>query len=217
PVLSTKEPKDFLIMGDEHLDTIPENELDEFIKSSIKNLVPSLSESEDKSDESLLNRNTSIDSTSKIDSLLDEFANELILLKLIPSGIDEADCDPEEDIHLVERLFNDSPSLPKNESIHFDVLSSHRPPAKPLDDEIYFEPNTRVLTIKVVGDISEYYVLMSRLFPTQPTLSSNGDKYPHLLSHRGFKALKLFSESPMMIYGGNIPILDVPFLHFYPL
>nr|GFB51969.1 hypothetical protein [Tanacetum cinerariifolium] len=54
--------------------------------------------------ESLLNRNTSIDSTSKIDFLLDEFADELIFLKLIPLEIDEADCDPEEDIHLVERL-----------------------------------------------------------------------------------------------------------------
>ncbi|GJX18557.1 hypothetical protein Tco_0221234 [Tanacetum coccineum] len=32
-------------------------------------------------------------------------------------------------------------------------------------------------------------------------------------SHRGLKAL---NESPMMIYGGDIPILDVPFLHFYP-
>nr|GEZ46117.1 hypothetical protein [Tanacetum cinerariifolium] len=292
-------------MGDEHLDTIPENESDEFIKSSVKNLVPSLSESEDKSDgecelplcddfpkshlvtfsnplfdidndftlsddesfskEDVPMKNFKIFSnplfdldeeiiSTEIDSLLDEFADELIFLKLIPSGIDEADCDPEEDIHLdsdslmeeidlsltsddsmppgienddydsegdiiflEELLSNDSPSLPKNESIHFDVLSSHRPPAKPPDDEIYFEPNTGVLTIKVVGDISKDYVLMPRLFPTQLTLSSNEDKYPHLLSHRGFKALKLFSESPMMIYGGNIPILDVPFLHFYPL
>ncbi|GJT57032.1 hypothetical protein Tco_0992086 [Tanacetum coccineum] len=47
-------------------------------------------------------------------------------------------------------------------------------------------------------------------------LASNEEKSPHLLSHRGFKAFQLISESPMMIYGGNIPILDVPFLHFYP-
>nr|GFA30557.1 hypothetical protein [Tanacetum cinerariifolium] len=37
-------------MGDEHLDTIPAPKLDEFIKSSVENLVPSLSESEDLSD-----------------------------------------------------------------------------------------------------------------------------------------------------------------------
>nr|GFA45448.1 hypothetical protein [Tanacetum cinerariifolium] len=39
PVLSTKEPDNSLSMGDEHLDTIPETESDEVIKSSVKNLV----------------------------------------------------------------------------------------------------------------------------------------------------------------------------------
>nr|GEZ73670.1 hypothetical protein [Tanacetum cinerariifolium] len=34
-------------MGDEHLDTISETKLDEFIKSSVEDLVPSQSESED--------------------------------------------------------------------------------------------------------------------------------------------------------------------------
>ncbi|GJV97847.1 hypothetical protein Tco_1549424 [Tanacetum coccineum] len=37
-------------MGDEHLDTIPETDSDEVIKSSVENLVPILSESEDFSD-----------------------------------------------------------------------------------------------------------------------------------------------------------------------
>ncbi|GJR97568.1 hypothetical protein Tco_0269742 [Tanacetum coccineum] len=35
------------------------------------------------------------------------------------------------------------------------------------------------------------------------------EKSPHLLLHRGFKAFQLISESPMMIYGGDIPKLDV--------
>nr|GFC46541.1 hypothetical protein [Tanacetum cinerariifolium] len=38
---------DSLIMGDEHLDTIPKKESDEFIKSSVENLVPNPSEFED--------------------------------------------------------------------------------------------------------------------------------------------------------------------------
>ncbi|GKB10755.1 hypothetical protein Tco_0844678 [Tanacetum coccineum] len=50
PVLSTKEPVDSLIMGDEQLDTIPEKESDEIIKSSVKNIVPIPSGSEDFSD-----------------------------------------------------------------------------------------------------------------------------------------------------------------------
>nr|GEZ12153.1 hypothetical protein [Tanacetum cinerariifolium] len=319
PILSTKETKDSLIIRDEHLDTIPEKESDKFIKSSIENLVPNPSESENKrecdvpicddfktfsnllfdadddfsssddksfSDEdipkeiysnplfdeeiisikidphqfnaesdlikSLHNQDSSIISSSKIDSLLDEFADELILIKSIPPGINEADCDPEEEIHLIEKLLydissprppkeinfensddvinsfspssipvedkflsNDSLSLPENESFHFDIPSPPRPSAKPPDDD-EIEPNLRILTVKVVGDISEHYVLMTILFPTQATLTSNQEKSPHLLSHRGLKAFQLSSESWMMIYGGNIPIFDVPFLHFYP-
>nr|GEZ67219.1 hypothetical protein [Tanacetum cinerariifolium] len=38
-------------MGDEHLDTISETKLDEFIKSSVENLVPSPSESKDLSND----------------------------------------------------------------------------------------------------------------------------------------------------------------------
>nr|GEX01112.1 hypothetical protein [Tanacetum cinerariifolium] len=46
PVLSTEEPDKSLSMGDEHLDTIPATESDEFIKSSVENLIPIPSESE---------------------------------------------------------------------------------------------------------------------------------------------------------------------------
>nr|GEZ02965.1 hypothetical protein [Tanacetum cinerariifolium] len=59
--------------------------------------------------ESLLNQDSSIISSSMIDSILDEFAGELIFLKLIPPRIDEADCDPKEEIHLIDKLLiNDS-------------------------------------------------------------------------------------------------------------
>nr|GEY41299.1 hypothetical protein [Tanacetum cinerariifolium] len=148
--ITPKEPEDPLRMGDENLDTIPEKESDEFIKSSIENLVPSPSESDDLSDsecdvpacddftiffnllfdvdgdfsfnphhfnvesdliESLLNQDSSIIySSSKIDYLLDEFTGELIFLKSIPPGIDKADCDPEEEIRLIEKLLYDNSS-----------------------------------------------------------------------------------------------------------
>nr|GEV03259.1 hypothetical protein [Tanacetum cinerariifolium] len=172
--------------------------------------------------ESLLNRDTSIVSSPKFDSLLDEF-----------SGIENDDYDSEGDIFFLEELINEDSLLhPKNESFqfgHYIDLLSPRPPAKPSDDDgIFFddEPDTGLLTAKVVGDISERYVYVPNVLPTQLTLClvidtlllflfENEDKV-HLLSHRGFKAFKLFSESLMMINGGNIPILDVPFLHFYP-
>nr|GEW87745.1 hypothetical protein [Tanacetum cinerariifolium] len=179
---------DSLIMRDEHLDTILEKESDEFIKSSVEDLVPNPSELEDECEcdvpdcddsqtkffstfsnplfddstssddessheevihemsfktysnplfdldeeiisskfnpihnedldstlkndcfdtesyllESLLNHDALMAPSLKNDYLLAEFVGELIFLKLIPPGIDEANCDPEEDIHLVE-------------------------------------------------------------------------------------------------------------------
>ncbi|GJZ55465.1 hypothetical protein Tco_0610658 [Tanacetum coccineum] len=50
PVLPTMEPEDSLIMGDENFSTIPEKESDEVIKSSVEDLVPIPSESEDTPD-----------------------------------------------------------------------------------------------------------------------------------------------------------------------
>ncbi|GKE75799.1 hypothetical protein Tco_1537840 [Tanacetum coccineum] len=263
--------------------------------------------------ESLLNQDTSIISSPKIDYLLEEFSGKLAHINLIPPGINEADFDPEEEISLVEKLlydnssprppeelnsensdiesFSPSPipvedsdslmeeidiflapddsippgienddydsegdilflgellthdplSLLENESFHFDryyVPSSPRPPEKPPDDDddVYFdiEPDTEVFT-KVVDDMSgnstrELYVHVPNVLPTLSSmfdtllpfssenenkvfnssiLASNEEKSPHLLSHRGFKAFQFFSESPMMIYGGNIPTLDV--------
>nr|GEV91149.1 hypothetical protein [Tanacetum cinerariifolium] len=173
PVLSTKETKDSLIMGDEHLDTNPKMESDELIKSSVENLVPNQSKSEDKHEcdvpvcddfttfsnllfdadddfsssdkddesdlkESLLNQDSSIISSSKINSLLDEFAGELIFLKSIPSRIDEADCDPEEEIRFIEKLLYDNSSLrplKKFNSENSDaVIESFSPSPIPVED-----------------------------------------------------------------------------------
>nr|GFD34612.1 hypothetical protein [Tanacetum cinerariifolium] len=44
--VTPNEPVDSLIMGDEHVNTIPATESDEFIKSCVENLVPNLSKSE---------------------------------------------------------------------------------------------------------------------------------------------------------------------------
>nr|GEZ02929.1 hypothetical protein [Tanacetum cinerariifolium] len=66
--------------------------------------------------ESMLNRDSSIiSSSSKIYSLLNEFAGELTLLKSIPLGIDKTDCDHENEIRLTKRFLydNSSPRPPK--------------------------------------------------------------------------------------------------------
>nr|GEU38666.1 reverse transcriptase domain-containing protein [Tanacetum cinerariifolium] len=122
------------------------------------------------------------------DSLMEEIDLSLTLDDSMLPGIKNDDYDSEGDILILEELLsNDSLPLPENESFHFDIPSSPRPPKKPPnDDEI--EPNSGILTVKVVGEISKHYVHMPRLLPTQPTLASNQEKSPHLLSHRGLKA-----------------------------
>nr|GEZ00221.1 hypothetical protein [Tanacetum cinerariifolium] len=219
-----------------------------------------------------------IDSSPKFDYLLEEFSGELAHIELISPGTTEADVDLEEEIRLVENLFDplmeeidlsldtddlmtsgiesddydsewdiyflkellsDDPlSPPKNESPNFDHHddpSFPRPPSEPPDVEIFFdfELDTGVLTAKVVEGISEHYVLMPKFLPSQPALypnidtlllfsSKNEDKVfkPGILSYllvsHQDKVSFDFCESPMMIYGGDIPLLDILFLHFYP-
>nr|GEX24127.1 hypothetical protein [Tanacetum cinerariifolium] len=61
--------------------------------------------------ESVLNHDSSIiSSSSKIDSLLDEFAGELTLFKSIPPGVDKTDCHPKNEIRLSQRLLYDNSS-----------------------------------------------------------------------------------------------------------
>nr|GEZ12087.1 hypothetical protein [Tanacetum cinerariifolium] len=233
--------------------------------------------------ESMLNHDSSIIPYSlKIDSLQDEFAGELILLKSIPPRIDKTDCDPEDEIRFTKRLlydnssprppeefvsensnaniesFSPSPipvkdsdffmeeidlffnpddpmppgieeddddserdilirkelldnyslSLPINESFHFDIPSCFRPPAKPPDG------NTRILNIKMMGDISEQKVPIPGLMITRVL---NQEKSHDLLSHRSLENFQLSAKCPMMIHGKNIPILDVLLFYFYPL
>nr|GFC05425.1 hypothetical protein [Tanacetum cinerariifolium] len=65
--------------------------------------------------ESMPNHDSSITISSKIDSLFDEFAGELTLLKSIPTGIDETVCHHEKETRFVKRFLydNSSPRPPK--------------------------------------------------------------------------------------------------------
>ncbi|GJY76675.1 hypothetical protein Tco_0481791 [Tanacetum coccineum] len=231
PVLFTEEPVDSLIMEDEHLDTIPETESDELIKSSVEDLVQIPSESEDSSEgecdlppyddssknhdltfsnplfdidedftssdesfseedvpnenfkifsnplfdldeeitstkvdqiddevlentnsippgieypcfnaesdllESLLYRDTSINDSQKIDSLLDEFTGELTLPHSIPPRIDDVNLDPEGDILFLESLLYDNSSpRPPEEFNSKNPTESFSPSPIPVED-----------------------------------------------------------------------------------
>ncbi|GJU42050.1 hypothetical protein Tco_1195007 [Tanacetum coccineum] len=153
PVLPIEEPDNSLIMGDEHLNTIPETESDEVIKSSVENLVPIPSEFEGISDNTcdmpvcedplsdhseILSdsnnddtSNTSIDSFHKIDSLFDEFSDKLTLLKPISSEIDNSDFDLKGEIHLIEKFLYDNSSHLPPENLSIESFS---PSPIPVED-----------------------------------------------------------------------------------
>nr|GEV88911.1 hypothetical protein [Tanacetum cinerariifolium] len=89
--------------------------------------------------ESMLNRDSSIiSSSSKIDSLFDEFAGELTLLKSIPSGIDETECHHEKETRLAKILLYDNSSPRPPEEFVFDNsnadIESFSPSPIPVED-----------------------------------------------------------------------------------
>nr|GEU99667.1 hypothetical protein [Tanacetum cinerariifolium] len=71
--------------------------------------------------ESLLKHDSMIiSSSSKIDSLLDEFTGELTLFLSIPPGINETDFDLEEEIRLIKKLLYDNSSPRPPEKFIFE-------------------------------------------------------------------------------------------------
>ncbi|GKC96745.1 hypothetical protein Tco_1162187, partial [Tanacetum coccineum] len=88
--------------------------------------------------ESLLNRDTLIDSSPKFDYLLEEFSGELAHTDPIPPGVVDTDSEPEEEIRLAENLSydNSSPRPPKerNSEIADTIVESLSPPPIPVKD-----------------------------------------------------------------------------------
>nr|GEX34202.1 hypothetical protein [Tanacetum cinerariifolium] len=189
--ITPKEPDNSLSMGDEHLDTISATESDEIIKSSVENFVPNPNESEGEHEcdvpacEDFTNFSNLLfdvdDDSPLIDSLLDEFVGELTLLKSIPPGINETDCNLKEETRLIKKLLYDNSSPRHQKNLFLKILMLHL-------------------------NLSLHFLSLLRT-----------EKSPNLLSHQGHEASQPSTECPMMIYGRNTPILDVPFLHFYPL
>nr|GFA24015.1 hypothetical protein [Tanacetum cinerariifolium] len=114
------------------------------------------------------------------DSLIEEIALSCTLDYPMPPGIKDDDYDSKRDILILKDLpSNNTLSIAEKESFHFDILPFSRPPAKPPDG------NTRILNIKMMGDISDQKTFTHKLMIT---LASHQKKSPDLLSHRGLKA-----------------------------
>ncbi|GKB09999.1 hypothetical protein Tco_0843922, partial [Tanacetum coccineum] len=189
--------------------------------------------------ESLLNKDTVIN-FPKIDFLLEEFVGELALINPILPRIAENNFDPKEAIRLIKKLLYDnlSPRLPEelnsendfekensgSTTIHIDISI---PEYESFDDESDSASEIFNDDLSYIISPSEYEYVYADDDSDSGDLTTDvvedilGNSTRKLqMSHRVFKALKIslnfFNKSPMMIYGGDMPILDVPYLHFFP-
>ncbi|GJY74142.1 hypothetical protein Tco_0478573 [Tanacetum coccineum] len=138
-------------------------------------------------------------------------------------------------IDMVEDIPVDVPNmLPTHPTLHmdFDFISSHNDLGSNLDVSSPFGDRNKIYDpgICIEVESTRFLATFSSVIDTLlPFSSKNEDKvFNHSVlaskekslpfsSHRGFKASKLFHHKiPKLIYGEDIPILDVPFLHFYP-
>nr|GEU40507.1 hypothetical protein [Tanacetum cinerariifolium] len=203
--------------------------------------------------ESLFNRDSSIiPSSLKIDSLLDEFAVELTLLKSIPSGIDKTDCYPEDEIRFTKRLLYDNSSprpleefVSKNSNADIESFSPSPTPIKDIDsfmkeidltftsddpmpssieeddydserDILICEELLKNYSLLLYVNESFHFDIPSFFRPPAKQLDGNtGILNIKMMGDNSEQ--KLSSKCPMMIHGKNIPIMDVPLFHFYPL
>nr|GFB55584.1 hypothetical protein [Tanacetum cinerariifolium] len=149
--------------------------------------------------ESMPNNDSSIIIPSKIDSLFDEFAGELTLLKSFPSGIDKPDCHPEKEIRFTKRLLydNSSPRPPEefvSDNSNADIKSFSPSPILIKDSDSYMEEidlslNPSLEYIPDDDQWKEHSSLGCSLFPFLPPLirSSMGEFGPaHLTLNKRF-------------------------------
>ncbi|GKF17240.1 hypothetical protein Tco_0062158, partial [Tanacetum coccineum] len=177
-ILPTLEPKDSLIIGNEELSTIPEKESEEFIKSSVEDLVPIPSESEDTSESDSDCDLPSCDDFSPINAFEEKsmtFSNPLF-----DSNNDFTSSDDES--------LSDKDVPEENVKIYFNPLFK-------FDDE-YISSDVNPLFDEVLqniesGDIDEIKFLLHRDpstpkmsvvsilegFPDEPPLEENNDLF----------------------------------------
>ncbi|GJU48126.1 hypothetical protein Tco_1217681 [Tanacetum coccineum] len=138
-------------------------------------------------------------------------------------------------IDVVEDIPVDVPNiLPTHPTLHmdFDFIPTHNDLGSDLDVSSPSGDRNKIYDPGICIEVksTRFLTTLSPVIDTLlPFSSENEDKVfnhgvlaskeksPPSSSHRGFKASKLFHHrSPMLIHGENIPILDVPFFHFYP-
>ncbi|GJT16802.1 hypothetical protein Tco_0875508 [Tanacetum coccineum] len=182
PVSSIMELEDSLSMGDEHLSTIPEKESDEFIKSSVEDLVPIPRESEDTSGSDSESVLPSSDDFSPIfdddESLSDEdvpkdvkiysnplfeFDDEYISSDVNPffnGMLEDIECNDSYDSNLDESTFLVTPLYDSNED---ECLA----PGDDIEFLLHHDPSTPMISIASILEG----------FTDEPPLEENDDLF----------------------------------------
>ncbi|GJX17687.1 hypothetical protein Tco_0218519 [Tanacetum coccineum] len=201
---------DSLIMEDEHLDTIPETESDEFIKYSVEDLVPIPSESEDEQDDNnyyifrvrfnfmLINPDS-----ARFKPLMWWKTSPWKCLIFCPT-------------HPALQL--DFTSFLMTRISFLNVFSPSGDRNKICDPGICIEvESTRILApLSPVIDTLLPFSSENEDKVFNHDVLAYKEKSPPSSSHRGLKPFQLSPEIPMMIHGDNTPNLGVCHPHFYP-
>nr|GEU87844.1 putative reverse transcriptase domain-containing protein [Tanacetum cinerariifolium] len=161
PILSTMEPDNFLSMGDEHLDTISAIESDEFIKSSVENLVliPSGSEG-------ILDNMCDVpfhDNSSPLDILKDQFED------FFDSNNDSTSID--DDSFSIDNIKYVEASPPNSELVSLEVMEIVTPKVGGIDDDILLTIKDDILCEKLLS--VNLLIANIETLKDNPTPSSN--------------------------------------------
>nr|GEV97882.1 hypothetical protein [Tanacetum cinerariifolium] len=178
PDLPTEKPDNSLIMGDEHLGTIPETKSDEVIKSSVEDLVSIPSESEG------ISYDTDDDSFEDIDYVeaspldseligLEELKDEILHEKLLNIHLFIAKIESLNDKPTPDRVLNDHTKETNSGS-----TTTHADNSFPKYDLFLFEIelDQGKLNSVVMDDIlGEPHVHVPNVLPTHPNLMMDSD------------------------------------------
>nr|GEV56303.1 hypothetical protein [Tanacetum cinerariifolium] len=192
PALPIKDPEVSLIMGNEELNTIPEKESDEFIKSSTKDLVPIPSEFEDTSrgdsecilpcdDESLSDEDVAEDNVKIYSNPLFEFNDEYISIDgnpLFDEVLEDIECKDFYDSYLDESTFQVTPLFDVNEDEYFT-------PGDDVELLLHHDPSTPMMSV----------VSILEGFTNEPPLKENDNLFD--LESKENKWKKILYDAPI--------------------
>ncbi|GJS66569.1 hypothetical protein Tco_0681133 [Tanacetum coccineum] len=171
PVLPIEEPVNSLSMGDEHLDTIPETESDEFIKSSVEDLVPIPSEPEgipdSMCDVPLCNNPTSLEAFKEHSETI----------------IDSNDDSTSSDDDSYENIDYVDASPPDDEIVGLEVVEIVDPEVGRIDDDILLTIKDDILREKLLNVnllIAKIDALRDNPTPSSEVVIKSTSTFPNL-------------------------------------